>query len=249
MKELVSLNQHEKPVTTSLLIAEKFDKRHDRVIRKIREISLPKNEEPNTEIVKFSRRNFRLKKYKDSRGKNQPMYEVTRAGFAILAMGFTGDKAMLWKIKYEKAFSTMENYLHGIALERQTSEWIMARIEGKMQRRSFTDILAPYQTYAINQGSKGASRNAYVNFTKLVNKAAGVQANEREMLTDDMLRRIAYLEYTVESKVKVLMEQSIYCKDIYQQCKELLENFVEVVPYSGEVYLPKKEQSLLEATG
>lgn len=31
------------------------------------------------------------------------MFEMTRAGFSVLAMGFTGKKALEWKIKYDEA--------------------------------------------------------------------------------------------------------------------------------------------------
>ena len=38
-------------------------------------------------------------------------FEMTRDGFTLLAMGFTGDEALEWKIKYLEAFNTMETKL------------------------------------------------------------------------------------------------------------------------------------------
>lgn len=56
----------------------------------------------------FTRLNFQLSGYKDPTGRTLPEYLMTRDGFTLLAMGFTGAKAMQWKIKYAEAFNTME---------------------------------------------------------------------------------------------------------------------------------------------
>jgi len=42
----------------------------------------------------FGRRNFAPSNYLNEQGKQQPAYEITRDGFVLLAMGFTGPKAM-----------------------------------------------------------------------------------------------------------------------------------------------------------
>ncbi|MFO1351927.1 MAG: Rha family transcriptional regulator, partial [Gammaproteobacteria bacterium] len=36
------------------------------------------------------------------------MFEIDRQGFEILAMGFTGAKALEWKFRYSDAFAAME---------------------------------------------------------------------------------------------------------------------------------------------
>ncbi|OGS90840.1 MAG: hypothetical protein A2Z95_06125 [Gallionellales bacterium GWA2_60_18] len=36
------------------------------------------------------------------------MYEITRDGFTLLCMGFTGPEAMVWKERYIEAFNQME---------------------------------------------------------------------------------------------------------------------------------------------
>ena len=40
-----------------------------------------------------------------------PAFLMTRDGFALLAMGFTGKRALHWKLKYIEAFNAMENEL------------------------------------------------------------------------------------------------------------------------------------------
>ena len=72
------------PVTTSMKVAEYFGKRHDDVLKSVRNLLEDKD------II--SRRNFAESDYTDERGKTQPMYELDRDGFTLLAMGFTGKK-------------------------------------------------------------------------------------------------------------------------------------------------------------
>ena len=76
-----------------------FEKRHDNVLRDIKEFIVD---------VSFGLLNFEESSYINSQNKEQPEYLMTRDGFTLLAMGFTGAKAMQWKIKYAEAFNTME---------------------------------------------------------------------------------------------------------------------------------------------
>ena len=87
------------PMTTSRKVAKRFKKAHKNVLRSINRIEAAQPE--------FSRLNFQPRDYVDERGKSQPEYLMTRDGFALLAMGFTGDEAMDWKIAYIGAFNKM----------------------------------------------------------------------------------------------------------------------------------------------
>ncbi len=91
--------------TTSLLVAEKFDKKHKNVLQSI-ELILEKC--PDKE---FGRLNFQPSSYQNEQNKTQPMYEMSRDGFVMLAMGFTGEKSFLWKIAFINAFNRMEQLL------------------------------------------------------------------------------------------------------------------------------------------
>lgn len=94
----VSLD-HGHPVVTSLQVAEHFGKRHGDVIRAIKRLGCSEE---------FSRRNFASAKYLDEQHKPRDRYDITRDGFALLAMGFTGQEAMRWKEAYIRAFNLME---------------------------------------------------------------------------------------------------------------------------------------------
>lgn len=98
---------------TSLQIAQHFGKRHTNVIRAIRKLGCSEE---------FSRLNFEPRDYVDERGKVQPMYLITRDGFAILAMGFTGQEAMRWKESYIAAFNAMEAKLRALYVAPLVSE-------------------------------------------------------------------------------------------------------------------------------
>ncbi|WP_294930000.1 Rha family transcriptional regulator [uncultured Paracoccus sp.] len=87
--------------TTSRVVAEKFGKRHDNVLRDISGIKADVPKE-------FWLLNFEERDYLDSRGKHQPQIELTRDGFVLLTMGFTGAAAMEWKVRFIEAFNMME---------------------------------------------------------------------------------------------------------------------------------------------
>ncbi len=96
------------PVVSSLALADHFEKPHNRVLDSIREISCDLPEE-----LRLS--DFRLSQYegKTPTGgtRTYPMYLLTRDGFTLVAMGFTGKKALAWKVKYIQAFNEMERAL------------------------------------------------------------------------------------------------------------------------------------------
>ena len=89
-------------VVTSRQIAEDFDKRHADVIEKIEELIKTENS-VMTMFIETS--------YKAGTGKSYKEYLITRDGFSLLVMGFTGLKALQWKLKYIEAFNKMEQAL------------------------------------------------------------------------------------------------------------------------------------------
>lgn len=81
-------------------IAEAFGKRTSDLKRLIRKLPCPKH---------FSERNFTLTSYIDKQGKQRPMYEITKDGFVLLVMGFTGERAIEFKIRYIEALMRWKN--------------------------------------------------------------------------------------------------------------------------------------------
>ena len=94
------------PFTTSLSIARAFGKEHKDVLRAISNLECSPD---------FRERNFALSSYTAETGngtiREYPAYRLTRDGFAILAMGFNGQKAVAWKERFLEAFNAMESAL------------------------------------------------------------------------------------------------------------------------------------------
>lgn len=94
--------QNRQAVTTSLQVAESFEKRHDNVLREIE--GLLKIEE--------AKKYFHKGTYEHPQNKQEyPLYFMNRDGFTLLAMGFTGQKAIQFKLAYIQAFNKMELHI------------------------------------------------------------------------------------------------------------------------------------------
>lgn len=107
---LVMVN-HDQVVTTSLKVAEYFRKPHKDVLKSIRTL------ECSTE---FTGRNFSpcfyFSELRNNVKRKLPMYYMTRDGFTLLVMGFTGKIAARFKEAYINAFNEMERKLSGITV-------------------------------------------------------------------------------------------------------------------------------------
>lgn len=90
------------PVVSSRLVAEHFNKRHGDVLDKIWKIK--EEIQPTEKSVGY----FILTDYIDAKGESRKEYLLTRDGFTLTVMGFTGTKALEWKLKYIEAFNQME---------------------------------------------------------------------------------------------------------------------------------------------
>lgn len=107
MNELVVAKKN-KIYAESQVVSSIFDKRHDNVLRDIKELQGKCSDE-------FWQLNFEESEYK-ARGKSYPCYELTKDGFTMLAMGFTGEKAVQFKELYINRFNEMERMLTSRAL-------------------------------------------------------------------------------------------------------------------------------------
>ncbi|AFA46950.1 Rha family transcriptional regulator [Acetobacterium woodii] len=108
-------------VTSSRDIAKRFDKQHSHVLEAIRNL-----------VVEFSTtKNMFIESTFKNRGKEYIECLLTRDGFSLLAMGFTGAKALKWKIKYIEAFNKMEEALRKQLVPTGKELLAMAFLEAK----------------------------------------------------------------------------------------------------------------------
>ena len=109
MNSLVFLTKKGNKATDSLLVAIKFEKRHDHVIRDIRTLiadyaNLPKlgdNDNPPVDQL------FLLVSYKDSRQREQQKYLISEMGFKLLAMRMSGPRAFVFQTEFILAFDKL----------------------------------------------------------------------------------------------------------------------------------------------
>ena len=101
MNNLVIMKDRQ-AVTDSLKVAEVFEKQHRHVLEKARNLTAENSAVKNM---------FVETTYINKRGQKQPIIYMNRDGFTLIAMGFTGKKALDFKLKYIQAFNEMEQQI------------------------------------------------------------------------------------------------------------------------------------------
>lgn len=108
MTDLVFKGRNDQVLTNSLLVAEKFGKEHKHVLDAIREL-IQGCAETSADPM------FVETIYVNEQNRQEyPMFVMNRDGFTLLAMGFTGKKALKFKLDYIAAFNAMERSLKEI---------------------------------------------------------------------------------------------------------------------------------------
>lgn len=206
MDELVYLKNDE-PVCSSLQVAEKFGKEHRNVLQNVDNLIAE-----NLAVKSM----FKLSSYKADNGQSYRQFYMNRDGFSLLVMGFTGKKALDWKLQYIKAFNQMEKFIR----EKQTQTWIETRKAGKLTRKAETDIIKNLVKYAKTQGSQHADK-LYMTYSKLANKMAGV--SKRDEATVMQLNNLSLMEHIILCVIDAGIIDGKHYKEIYQDCKKRLE--------------------------
>ncbi|MDE6666297.1 MAG: Rha family transcriptional regulator [Ruminococcus sp.] len=127
MNEITITNTNGVLTVSSLQVAKDFGKQHKDVLEKI---TLLRAE--NSAVTSM----FIESTYKAGTGKTYKCYDITRDGFSLLVMGFTGKKALEWKLKYIEAFNSMERQLTNInsGIEEYIDRVLDERIENIINR-------------------------------------------------------------------------------------------------------------------
>lgn len=189
--EMKKLNKRELNVVSSLDVAETFEKEHRRILQDIRELGCSEE---------FRQHNFVQSEYLNQQNHKQPMYYITRDGFTLLAMGYTGEKAMRFKEGYIRQFNQMESMLQGKLIERE---------KGIVVRQAFTKAL---QDSNENERMHG---HAYSTYTNVIYKSAfgkdarqlreefGISKrdNLRDCLAEEELKRVQNAEMMVSGLI------------------------------------------------
>lgn len=129
MSNLINItNQQGNLVVSSRDLARNFEKEHFNVVRDIE--MLEGNEPLKSEGLKY----FVPGTY-NHRGNEYKEYLLTRDGFTLLAMGFTGQKALQWKLKYIEAFNKMEQIVREESIPTGLSPELQVLINMELKQR------------------------------------------------------------------------------------------------------------------
>lgn len=189
--EIMKFGKTECAGCTSLDVAETFGKDHKHVLRDIRELGCS-NE--------FNRSNFGPISYTDSMNRKQDAIAMTRDGFTLLVMGYTGELAMKFKEGYIRQFNAMETALRGKLVERE---------KGIAVRQALTKALQQSNEDARMHG------HAYSAYTNCIYKVLfGMNANQlrekfgirkkdslRDCFSSEELRAVESMERLVSGLV------------------------------------------------
>lgn len=230
MKELVFL-QGDQPLTTSLKIAEVFKKQHKHVLESIENIIADCAEMASASHSRILGDGVNAPMFQKSfyqaeeGGRNYPMYFMNRDGFTLLAMGFTGKKALKFKLAYINAFNKMEQMLIKLSTEHKT-----LRDSTKKGYRKLTDsIKENVIPIARANGSKTDDKFFYINGANILNSVVGCKPYSRDNLSLtqlnmlDQLQDIASLEYQQASQIyHDIKKINSYVKDKLTTCSQIL---------------------------
>lgn len=219
---LVTL-EHGEAWTTSLHVAKKFGRAHKTVLRAIEKMECSDE---------FNRRNFVPINYLDDRGREQPMYRISRDGFSFLAMGFTGRAAAEWKERFILAFNRMERELRRIIVNRALPDWNEARQTGKLDRRELTDAVQLLCERAHERRDSTTSFDCWImsatrviTLTLFENEFRESIKGIRDRLTAPQLRRLAMAEQVYADAVLSCLDLDRHHKAINEQAKSCVQAF------------------------
>ena len=198
--EITQRNNEEVLTASSRQVADKFEKEHRHVLESIDKMK----EQLST--AEFSAL-FMEGKYVASNGKKNKEYLMTRDGFSLLVMGFTGEKVLRWKLDYIKAFNEMEKELKRLYSERQ--KWEIERQKGILVRHILADTIkmkvtdSPHKKFMYPNYTKLIYKTIFGKTMKELQEQYGVKRKEsiREYVTADELKQIESMEMLVSSLI------------------------------------------------
>ena len=217
MNELVFL-KNEQALTTSLKVAEYFDKRHDVVLRAI---TASERDAHNFAGVEKA---FIKSSYMDAKGEKRPMYLLNRDGFMFVVMGFTGKKAAELKWNYIQEFNRMEAAL----AERQSVRWLEAREASKTGYKELSTVIHELYVFAVENGCKVSEKVFYMNFAKLINKTLGINPKSRDAVSWWKLFEIDKLQFMAKTIIAGLLAKGADYHQPYKDCKETFDAYARL---------------------
>lgn len=219
MENLVIMHNRQ-AVTTSLQVAKSFEKQHKNVLQSIQNLAAENS----------ATRNMFVEGTYVNRGKEYPMVYMNRDGFSLLAMGFTGAKALQFKLAYIEAFNEMEDNL----------------------RQHPQPLTLPEQIQIIAQGYDGLAKDVedIKNRMGLPGNMAHTFSKRRNAKVIEVLggkKSNAYEDKTVRSRVYRALFSS-YCETFNQdRYNDLpMKDFDKALAFIENWYPPFELQQVIQ---
>lgn len=125
-----------------------------------------------------------------------------------------------------KYIEILEKELQGLK-NKQHSDWLKTRENGKIVRRNLTDMIQELIPYAIRQGCNNV-KFFYSNYSKLTNKVVGIENGTRDIISIQELFRVSTVEDVFNEIIRQGMEKDLNYKEIYQLCKKKGDEFKKI---------------------
>lgn len=165
--------------------------------------------------------------YIDSKGEKRPMY-ILNYNQCRQIFARESKYVRKWTFEYISKLEKENEYLRIALLNKQNSEWLETRKQGKLTRRNETDVIASLILMAKKQGSKNADK-LYTVYSSLVNKLVGIKSKQRDIVSVETLEHIRLLEDLISKVIANGIENDVYYKNIYQNCKEKANELIKLL--------------------
>lgn len=211
------------PVTDSLKVANYFGKRHGDVIRAIDNI-IKQGAAIGTERKIALSKMFKKTDYIDASGKSNRMYRMNFNGFSLVSMGFTGAKALNFKLDYIAAFNAMRDKLTEAARNHADPDWQLARLDTKISFKELARVInEELIPYAKASGSTHYDR-FYVNYARLVKEFSGV--TERDFASTEKLVLVNQFQAATIAGIRQGIKLNLDYTTIFGFVKDYLVDFL-----------------------
>lgn len=244
MNDIVFQGSEGQPLTNSMLVAEKFGKEHKSIIRVIRNLTAQ-----NCAVKSM----FVETTYLNGKQQEQPMYIMNRDGFTLLTMGFTGQKALQFKLDYIDAFNKMEQIIRSTrnlpssvntSMLKQLVETTQAmaaqisRMQEELNRQRDMLLLPPANVMVEEPRISPRQRKYYTV------KQMAKELNAEARLLNDFLEYMEIQEYDQDKQRWVLNQSFVGLGYTYTVVYEPVDPYEE--PREYMVWTPKGKDYIWE---
>ena len=205
-KAIVEIDYQHKSITTNTLkTAEIFNKEHKNVLQR------------TSNLIKIGRLKVKPSFYLNKQNKPQKYYELDRKNFSIVVLGFTGEDAEAFRIKYIEQFEkniaelikwekVRQAVIEPTKLANDSIEWLKKELRKQIPESSKPDRLYTHIQQAINKAATGNART------------------KRNAMTSNQLKMIEWLESRTKEEIERMKALDISAVEIRQSLLHTLKS-------------------------